>query len=278
MQAYHEREAATLLEGRVVFKKAIVKEPRTMVNPHWHEAYEILYVRHGSGKQQINSNIFDFAPGTVVVICPGDIHATVAASQNGSEIDVLQFRAEYFGSREELLTELASSVAETATREIGELLERIAQHANGTNTGDSLIVSGEVFMLCGILLKNRKSAASVGKMTEFISNACQYLRDHDDIRLEAVAQHFGYSHEHFSRKFHAELGISYKHYCEKIKMQKFIRACEGNDVSLSEIAAALGYSDTSSFVRAFKRIYGIAPGAYRRLKNNRVLKRDFFSQ
>lgn len=266
MQAYHEKEAITLSEQKVVFKKNIVKEPRSMVNPHWHEAYEILYVRYGFGEQQINSKKFAFVPGTVIVIFPGDIHATTATSPNGSEIDVLQFSAEYFGSKKDLLMDLTSSVIENAANEICELFDSIDRHASSIDASERLIVSGAVFMLCGILLGYCRNAASVVKMTEFVNNACRYLRDHDDISLEAAAQYFGYSHEHFSRKFHAELGISYKHYCEKIKMQKFMKACEGNIGSLAEIADTLGYSDTSSFIRAFKRIHGITPGTYRKLK------------
>ena len=266
MQAYHEERSAILSEKKIRVFENVVTQPGVMVENHWHDSYEILFVREGFGEQQINAQKFSFAPGTVIVVCPGDIHATVATSKNGCAIDVLQFVQEYFGAKEEHVTDLISSSIKADGKEIYTLLETIKKHALAENSSDELILSGATFMLCGILLKSCRNSTSVAKMTAFTSDVCVYLRKLDDTKLESVSRHFGYSPEHFSRKFHADSGISYKHYCEKIKMQKILKALEDDVISLSEIAERLEYSDTSSFIRSFKRIYGITPGSYRKLK------------
>jgi AraC-like DNA-binding protein len=107
----------------------------------------------------------------------------------------------------------------------------------------------------------------LAKKTDFVLNVCRYLKNTDDIRLEHVSHYFGYSPEHFSRKFHAELGVSFKRYCEQILIQRSLDYFDKPNISLGEIAEILGYSDASSFIRAFKRIYGITPGNYRRMRN-----------
>lgn len=267
MQAYREERVDILFKNKIHFFKNVVKEPGSMVENHWHDAYEILLVREGFGVQQINAQKFDFSKNTVILIRPGDIHATVATSPNGCDIDVLQFVPEYFGTREDQLWDLVSSVIEEAGEEIPALLDKIKSYARSENSHGELILSGAMFMLCGILLHHCRDATSVVKMTAFARNVCQYLRDSDDTKLESVSRHFGYSPEHFSRKFHAELGIPYKHHCEKIKIKQILKSLDDDSIPLSQIAEQLKYSDTSSFVRAFKRIYGITPGAYRRLKN-----------
>ena len=266
MQAYREERSSILAEKKIRLFKNVVKKPSVMVENHWHDSYEILFVKDGFGDQQINAQKFTFGPGSVIVVRPGDIHATVATSLAGCEIDVLQFVQEYFDEREDLLTDLTSSVTDTDNEEIYSLLECIKKYAESDKTSDELILSGAMFMLCGMLLRNCHNSTAVVKATSFTHEVYQYLRNSDDIKLESVAQRFGYSPEHFSRKFHTDSGISYKHYCEKIKMQQILRALEDDVIPLSEIAYRLEYSDTSSFVRAFKRIYGITPGAYRRLK------------
>ena len=63
--------------------------PKTLVAPHWHEGYEILYIRRGWGEQRINAQVLPFHLGEIVVICPGDIHATEALAPKGCEIDVV---------------------------------------------------------------------------------------------------------------------------------------------------------------------------------------------
>lgn len=267
MQAYREERVDILSKNKIHFFKNAVKEPGSMVENHWHDAFEILFVREGFGEQQINAQKFDFSKNTVIVIRPGDIHATVATSPNGCDIDVLQFMPEYLGAREDLVLELVSSVSQTDGEEIPSLIDKIKNHATGENADSELILSGAMFMLCGILLHHCRDATSVVKMTAFARNVCQYLRESGDTKLESVSRHFGYSPEHFSRKFHAELGIPYKHHCEKIKIMQILKSLDDDSIPLSQIAEQLKYSDTSSFVRAFKRIYGITPGAYRRLKN-----------
>ena len=97
MEAYHEKRAGILSKQKIQISKNTVKTPGFMVENHWHEAYEILFVREGCGEQQINGKKFDFSKNTVIVIRPGDIHATVATSSMGCEIDVLQFVPEYLG-------------------------------------------------------------------------------------------------------------------------------------------------------------------------------------
>lgn len=267
MEAYREERADILSKNKIQILKNTVKSPGFMVENHWHDAYEILLVREGCGEQHINGKKFDFSKNTVIVIRPGDIHATVATSPMGCEIDVLQFVSEYLGEREDLLSGLVSSVSETKNGDIPELFDKIKSHIASENADGELMLSGAVFMLCGVLLRDCRHATAVVKMTAFAQSVCQYLRDNGDTKLEAISRHFGYSPEHFSRKFHAESGISYKHYSEKIKIRQVLKSLEEEHIPLSQIAEQLAYSDTSSFVRAFKRIYGISPGAYRRLKN-----------
>ncbi|MBR2459946.1 MAG: helix-turn-helix transcriptional regulator [Clostridia bacterium] len=266
MQAYYEKEALLFSKNKIKCFKNTVNFPKTMVSPHWHDAYEILYVRSGFGDQQINRQSFHFQPGTVVVICPGEIHSTVATSPEGCDIDVLQFVAESFDSKRNLLNDLVSSVIPRPPEQARQLFDSLNGHIGGEKTSGELILLGNVFILCGLLSEYCGNPEAMKKNTEFFDNVYRYIRNTDDLRLKSVAGHFGYSHEHFSKKFHAEFGISYKYYCERVKMQRILEYFDVESVSLTEIAYMLGYSDTSSFIRAFKRIYGITPNTYRKLK------------
>ncbi len=293
MQAYHENEKSRLSENKIFFIKNTVSEPSAMARLHWHNSYELLYVRRGYGEQQINSEKIRFKPGDAVIIRPGDIHTTYATSEGGAEIDVLQFIGEYFGDKETELSSLKSSVIETPDDEVRRLFDRILGCIEGekngvrnvlpiVNTeakpggasdktalsggGSALLLNGAVFMLCGLLSGYCKGITPLTVRSEFAETVCQYVSVADDIRLETVSRYFGYSAEHFSRRFHAETGASYKYYCERIKMQKFLDLLGESEASVELIAEKVGYSDASSFTRAFKRIYGITPGAYKRLK------------
>lgn len=268
MQAYHEKEPGRLSEKQIYLIRSVTHKKSTGLNLHWHNSYEILYVRRGFGEQQINHRSFSFSPGSVVIICPGDIHATMATSSDGYEIDVLQFVDGYLGERWELLSGLAPTVITPTEPVIGGLFDQIINTAYSTGAGDQLILSGAVFTLCGHLLELCPKAGYLAGRTKFTTKVCHALAEQTDLHLKTVSRQFGYSPEHFSRKFQKEAGISFQQYCEKIKMQRIMQSLAEHDVSIEALAVRAGYSDASSFTRAFKRIYGMTPGVYRKLKND----------
>ena len=95
-----------------------------------------------------------------------------------------------------------------------------------------------------------------------IADICRYMEQTDDLSLSGVAEKFGYSPEHLSRRFHAEKGISYRSYCDQIRMRRASVLLQREPGNLAFVAERLGYSDESSFIRAFKRMYGITPRVY----------------
>ena len=42
------------------------------------------------------------------------------------------------------------------------------------------------------------------------------------------------------------------------------------DISITEIALRYGYSETSSYSKAFKQYYGISPLEYRKARNDKI--------
>jgi AraC-like DNA-binding protein len=86
--------------------------------------------------------------------------------------------------------------------------------------------------------------------------------------LQQTAARFNYSPEHLSRKFRNEVGISYRSYCEQVRMRRAIALLSDEAADLSVIAETLGYSDSSCFIRAFRQVYGITPGAYRKRRRS----------
>ncbi|MEQ3694779.1 MAG: AraC family transcriptional regulator [Alcanivorax sp.] len=63
----------------------------------------------------------------------------------------------------------------------------------------------------------------------------------------------------------AQLNTSYRHMVEEVRREHATRLLGNSSMKIEQIAQELGYTDTSNFVRAFRKWMGITPLHYRKL-------------
>ena len=80
----------------------------------------------------------------------------------------------------------------------------------------------------------------------------------------ALARLAGMSRPVYARKFAEALGESPLRYLTRHRMRRAVQLLTDTELSLSEVAARVGYVSEFAFNRAFKRHYFVAPGGYRR--------------
>ncbi|RME66501.1 MAG: helix-turn-helix domain-containing protein, partial [Alphaproteobacteria bacterium] len=92
-----------------------------------------------------------------------------------------------------------------------------------------------------------------------------YAEMHDgNVCQEHIARELGVSSRTMRRKLAAE-GLSYQALLDDCRMRFAAHEFRTREkLSLSEMALKLGYSEHSTFTRAFARWTGMAPQAYRR--------------
>lgn len=81
--------------------------------------------------------------------------------------------------------------------------------------------------------------------------------------LDEVASALAMSSRSLRRKLEQE-GSSFRTLVDEERRQTAIQMLSGSDMKLDELAIHLGYTDTTSFTRAFRRWLGVSPGEYRR--------------
>ncbi|MGF2687146.1 AraC family transcriptional regulator [Marinobacter sp. DUT-3] len=80
--------------------------------------------------------------------------------------------------------------------------------------------------------------------------------------LDEIAQALALSPRSLRRKLDQE-GTSFRTLVEDERRQIALQFLDGSDMKLEELAIHLGYTDTASFTRAFRRWMGCSPGEYR---------------
>jgi AraC family transcriptional regulator len=93
-----------------------------------------------------------------------------------------------------------------------------------------------------------------------------YIEEHfaDDIPLATLAELARLSPYHFCRSFKRSFGMPPHRYHASRRIERAKQLLADRDLSVTRIALAIGFSDTSTFTAAFHRLTGQAPSRYRR--------------
>ncbi len=89
------------------------------------------------------------------------------------------------------------------------------------------------------------------------------------LSLSYFADYFSKNATLLSNVFKKETGQTLTNYIQQVRMEEAHRLLHTTDLSISDIAIAVGYPDFSYFSKIFSRFHGCSPSAYRR---NRLSK------
>jgi AraC-like DNA-binding protein len=142
-----------------------------------------------------------------------------------------------------------------------------------------------VVELLGHLYEPRSQVGSPDKETATLlltgllhQDGASRQRQHEMLRLAALirensgslpsikelADEAGYTADHFARLFESVVGQSPQAYAVQVRINRARQLLLSTDLSVSEIADALGYQDVFFFSRQFKQKVGVPPSRYRR--------------
>jgi AraC-like DNA-binding protein len=99
-----------------------------------------------------------------------------------------------------------------------------------------------------------------------IDSIARYIEEHysDSFTLTDLARRCGLSPSYFARAFKQTHGVSVFEHLHRTRVKRACLMLKRSDLSVTEIAAALGYNNISFFNRCFRRIIGRTPVEYRR--------------
>ncbi|MFE5322134.1 helix-turn-helix domain-containing protein [Paenibacillus sp. NPDC056579] len=84
-----------------------------------------------------------------------------------------------------------------------------------------------------------------------------------DISLEGCASILNFHPVYLSRVFKKEMGINFSEYLTDYRMSMAKTWLETTSLKISEIAEKLNYTNTTAFIRTFRKLVGMTPGQYR---------------
>lgn len=247
------------------------KDGNYRVTKHWHQSVELFLVLEGTIGFYINSRYFSLSEQDFVIVNANEIHSIDCPDPNLTI--VLQIPAEAFENyREEAPYINFGRGSEEARARLVELVTDMFQAYEEKKYGYLLRVKGEFYQLLYLLVtefKEEKLDAEVvrrRRQLDKLSQVTAFMKSHyrEDIRLEEVADRFGFSPTYLSRIFQKYAQVNYRTYLIDLRVKYAVRELINTDREIGDIAMDHGFPDGRAFAKAFKKRYGCLPSVYRK--------------
>lgn len=99
-----------------------------------------------------------------------------------------------------------------------------------------------------------------------IAQIKEYINEHysEKLDLTDIAQEFSFNYHYISSYFNQHISEGFSGYLNTIRIEKSCALLRESKMAISDISAAVGYSDHGYYCRIFRKLMGQTPSQYRR--------------
>ena len=258
---------------------------------HKHHFFELIYVLDGSGIHNINGNNYEFSKGNVFLLTPDDAHTfqistltkfciidftksffSKSSSRQNEKMDVSDFfkRLEYIFHNHHNVK--GNIIADSDRHLFGVLINQLISESEKKQVFEEIITQNIVFLLLHFIARNIQQGISTfskntnpkSKIHELTAYVQQHIYDKELIKLENLAAYFNKSADHLNRYFKNETGNTIKDYITKYKLNLIQTRLKFSDLTISEIADEMNFTDESHLNKTFKSVFGQTAKQYKK--------------
>ena len=259
--------------------------------PHYHDYFQISYVTAGILEHHQGADTVTLGAGDVFIVPPGFLHQLHFTTPDTSILtlafqDSLLLQDSPHSGASYFLKELlhnydTGNIPLRLTPDEGQqatlltLLKCLLREQNSFSPPELSAVPSLVCAVVYLLAQCYYHKASPSRhpwseqdQDQLMRRCIVYLDTHytEALCTAEIAKLFGLSRSSLSSAFRQHTGLPLHKYIAQKRIQKAQALIRTHaDIPLSEIAAKIGYEDSSTFYRNFHRITGMSPTKYRNL-------------
>lgn len=251
------------------------------VNLHSHTFYEIVYCLSNSGTQYlVGTKRYLLQRGDVIIVPPGIGHKPLFPPELAEPYKriVLWISTEFMNDIRQIIPYTGEPFMErvyllrtagTPWTHIGDFFRIGLKEAEEQKPGWQVALYGNTLHLLSHIWRAMTEPENRPPKTEkpeLLDNLVSYIESHihEKITLTDTARRFYVSESTISQTFQKKMHVSFYHY---VTQRRLISAKSMilETHNLDELCIKVGFSDYSTFYRAFKKEFGISPREYRTL-------------
>ena len=248
---------------------------------HYHDFNKIIIFIKGNVTYMIEGKAYKLKPWDLLIIGHGQIHKPIIDPSEEYERFIIWFDPAMVSKYNKDYTNLLTCFDLAARREISlmrimdaslvkvkNIVHELIEAEEEPAFGHDILKSALLFQLLIILnrLFIREDAISYAQDVQFDKNITEvltYINQHlnEDLSIPVLASKCFLSKYHLMRKFKSYTGYTLHQYIlqKRLYMAKSMLT---KGETLTNISQKAGFNDYSTFVRAFKKEFGLSPREY----------------
>ena len=246
-----------------------VTAPGHKYGPSVRSYYLIHFILEGKGTFCVNGNTYSLSKGQGFFIEP-DYQTVYTADEQEPWVYIW---VAFSGQHAKQLTNSIGLTQDTpiffSTK--GEMLKNYVMEMlehNRSDPVDRYHNLGMLYLFLSTIADSQKQEANLPLTTanDHISHAISYIHGHinEPVTVEEIAGYVGLNRSYLSALFKKHTGLSPLQYIQTSRITKAEHMLQSSNLSIAAIANSCGYQNPESFMKIFKRSFGVSPSAYRK--------------
>lgn len=246
---------------------------QTVINKHFHDWIEIVYLTHGDLEVQVNNKTMNLKVNDFVVINPMSIHST--RCMNGNTAILLQIPLSFLEKFVPDIREYSFSIdLDSKEPKVQTKLANIRSTLQDLWITYQFQVEGYVFRCYSLIFEliyilihsfsyrvDRKELQKNQKNLERIQMIMNYVNEHyqEPLSIPEIAGEIGLNEIYFSRFFKTNMGMTFLEYLNMVRLEKIYTDLLNTNMPIKDIQEKHGFVNDKVFRRMFKEVYGCTP-------------------
>ena len=243
---------------------------------HRHAELEINYCLSGNFDFLVDQTHICLQPGDFMIVNSMSAHEVWECERDSARILCLNVGSVFLMEHYDLLANISfdSYFPKGSHPALEALFEETAALKKEPSVFTELEAKGNLYKICAYILKNCVKAETDGRNSGNYRNvmnierALQHIYKHyaEPLTVEKVAASTGYSKSSFCKLFKSITGETFHSALNRIRIRSACALLRDTTLPVEQVAVKVGFADTKTLCRVFKREMGVTPGAYRKEK------------
>lgn len=247
-----------------------IRKERLGMNRHWHTYYEVILFENGKGKHIINNRFYDVVAGDIAIMRLTDFHE-FHVEKSVDCLDVEIPPGVLSKNIINMLTVIDEDIIVNLNKEDFRKAKEFCLMIGALNDKTDPFYEHYKMHIASVLVLfilekmekdvSKKCSENNIRLKEIITYITENLCT--DLSISGIAEKFFVSKEYLCSFFKKNTGVTIFSYIRTARLNRAVELLTTTDKKIIEICEMSGFNAMSTFLRDFKKEYGVSPSEMR---------------